>query len=180
MMKKLPDSAPLCPTTALIVVSLALGAMGCDAPPTCEVLGELEGAVTAPLDWSLEGAASCGLARTSAFEAEGPVLVFLPVSEETVELIVKIETTEIGVGEFPAQVLFVIEGELFESEPQGCTVVLTSYSVEPWSKTDFIVFEGIVDCPAPLAAASGGASLTMATTGLSGRFLDKELSYEYL
>jgi hypothetical protein len=154
---------------------------GCDDAPTCGILVTLGGAVDADVDWSLEGTENCGLGDVSSVDADSSALVFIGRTADSYQqMIVLVDSPVLGVAEFPGQVLFVTPTDLWDSGASACTVVITTYTVEPWSRIDFVEIEGIVDCPAPLAAVGGGPALELTTMGISGHVHNEQRTFENL
>lgn len=163
----------------LLPLAVALAVTGCDDAPTCGVTGNLGGAINGDVLWSLEGTDNCGIGDASSIAADSSALVFVARTPDTYrQLIVLVESPVLGVAEFPGQVLLVTPNNLWDSGAGACTVVLTNYTVEPWSRTDFVELEGIVDCPAPLISASGGEDIVLSTMGISGHVYDEPLSFD--
>jgi hypothetical protein len=143
------------------------------------VTGNLAGAIDGEVAWSLEGTDSCGIGDASSIAADSSALVFIARSPDTYrQLIVLVESPILGVAEFPGQVLLVTPSNLWDSGAGACTVVLTNYVVEPWSRTDFVELEGIVDCPDQLVSASGGEGVTVSTMGFTGHIFNEQLAFE--
>lgn len=173
--------ASLVPRARLPLLIVALGLFGCDDPPTCDIAGAIDGAITSEIAWSLEGEQSCGLADAAALSPDGTALVFLDGAAGSYQqFIVFVDSPELGVAEFPGQVLFVTPDDLWDSGVDTCTVVLTNYTVEPWSLVDFVQIEGIVNCAGPLVSASGGADITLTTMGITGHILDQKATFQNL
>jgi hypothetical protein len=163
----------------LLAAALLMGVSGCDDPPTCSVIGSVDGSVTGDIDWKLEGADTCGMSDPGGLNPEGSALVFVARGEGSYQqLIVLVDSPVLGVADFPGQVFFVTPDDLWDSGPAACTIVLTTYTVEPWSRVDFVEFEGIVDCPNPLVSAAGDEGLTLTTIGVSGHIHDQQLSFQ--
>jgi hypothetical protein len=163
----------------VLATVLPLGALGCDDPPTCGVQVTISGAINGEVPWDLSGAEYCGMADASTIADEASALVFVARDGENYqEFIVIAESPVLGVANFPGQVLFVTPDNIWDSGPSACDVVITNYTHEDWSRTDFVEFEGVVDCPGPLVSAGGGENLTMTTMGIRGHVYDELLSFE--
>ena len=79
------------------------------------------------------------------------------------------------------QVLVVTAEDIWQSQPDACTVVVNASETEDWSKIDFVKLDGVVDCPDPLQSLSGSSSpVTMTTLGFDGHLFATTLEFENL
>lgn len=158
---------------------LPLIVTGCDDPPTCALLASVSGAISGDANWALEGADNCGIGDPANVAPGGSVLVYVARDGDVYQqIIITSATPAWAAGEFTGDVLFVTPDDLWQSAAGACTIVLTKWDVEPWSRIDFVQYEGVVDCPDPLISQTGAAPLQITTMGIIGHVWNEQLPFD--
>lgn len=167
---------------ALVLAFALFGTTACDDEPTCALLVNLSGGLQGDLAWNLTGREQCGLADASSLGEGARALVIMDrTAEGYIQFIVSVREGLPAAGTYMGQVLVVTAEDIWQSQPDACTVVVSSSETEDWSKIDFVQLDGVVDCPAPLQSLSGSSSaVTMSTLGFEGHVFVTTLEFENL
>jgi hypothetical protein len=164
---------------ALVVALIGLiGATGCDDDPTCHLLVNLSGGQSGELAWSLAGTDQCGLADAAVLADGAQALVFVDRSSDTpLQFFISVVGGLPAVGTYMGQVVFVTPDGIWQSDVDACTVEVVTREREDWSRTDFIMINGVVDCPGGLQPVGGGTTVTMSTMVYSGHVYNETLDF---
>ena len=139
----------------LSIMLLASSLAGCDDEPECHVGATFSGYFEGRGDWSPTSRENCGFADTAVLAPGTSAFAFIEQDGEARESVyVLIEQPTIEAGTHLGRMLYAYTGDVWASAPGSCTVALTRFVREEWTKTDFIDFEGTVSCPDPLIPVS--------------------------
>lgn len=160
-----------------------LSTLGCDDEPACSLDALVTGGYDGAIAWDLAGRTGCGLADPTAVDPNSSALAFVDTSTGiTQSIYILPQTPQLVVGVYPAQVLFIVAGNLWESGVGNCEVTITRLNLENWSVVDFYDLEGALVCNNPLASASpdvDDVTITGAVT-FSGHMHAEVLSFSGL
>jgi hypothetical protein len=161
---------------------LALAASGCDEEPDCGIAAMLAGPYEGPLQLRASGRDSCGFADTSQVDPESSAFAFVARDDEPSQSVYVFPQTQVlAAGSHPGRVTFVIEGNTWQSAAGACTVDITEFTREQWSRTDFFRVQGTVACPDPLVPASADLSdLTVSDIEFEGHLHAEVLVFDFL